>query len=427
MLNRFSANVASRVAITTFGLALVCWPAAAQQPTVPFKRLGMDAIRLSTGDAKSHPGYSGERLLGFIIGRDQQAKISLAVERKWLETTYPELAESKNTADKDSSAAAKQVLIDRIQVWMKERKKDGPLCLYLEEQINALETQGTAPDSKFVVFRLAADQISSTKTASPENRHIAGIAFQNDLENVSTRSAALLEKELKSQGIDAKKSQVDLTHDLPAGSGESEGQWKVRQALIEHSYREPLEYQGTGNKFYKSGGDANLMQVASDMLGSGGGSIAQLGAELGLPEFRQATANQNAWWENTCKAAEAAGFRGVLIKRLETKPLSASATVEVHFFAMQKPGSWVKVFRHSRSCNAAEVTEDQLQRLKQDPQVQSIETMTSGLGLSLGGKLDQALRMGAATQTALSWASASFEQFLAKHLDRLDKPAIMLP
>lgn len=423
---RFPAFVARcALSITIGATILLCNTASAQQPTVPTKRLGVDSIRLQGSDSQSNPNYAGKRLLGFIIARDQQASIQLAVGRQWLQTTFPQLAESKQTRERKLREEAKRVLVERIGQWMQHRKEDGPLLAYLEDQLSTLKTEKEEPAPKFFVFSLAKDQVKSVTMASPENRHVAGIAFQNDLENVTNRSAVSLRKELESRGVDVKKSQVDLSRELPADV-EPLDRWRVRQALVEYSYRLPLEYQGTGDKFYKSGSDTNPMQVANDLLGAGSGSIAQLGAELGLPEFKQLAGSQKSWWKDTCKSAEADGFRGVLIKRLETKPLSARASVSVHFFALLKPGQWTEVFRHSKSCNLADVTEEQLQRLRQDPQVQNIEKLTKSLGLSLDGKLDQAFRMGAATQTALSWASASFEHFLSKHLDRLDKPTIIL-
>ncbi len=388
---------------------------SAQQPTIAQKHLGTDLVRLR----------DGTRLQGFIIERDANNGLTVAVERKWLESTYPQLAEQAIKREQHQLAASHKVLVERIETWRRERETDKTLVVALDYQLEDLQSRQkkkTQP-TKFASLKLNDQQIASTTPASARNRQFAGVAFQHGLDDVTISSTVLLQRKLSEQGIDIQKTRVDLSAELPALAEESDKDWSVRQALFEHHYREPLEYQGTGTKFYKTGDEQDVMQVAADMMGSGN-SIAQLGAELGLPEFKQfAKKPTSDWWKETCKQAEADGFRGVLIKRLDNKPLSGTATVSVHFFAMQSPSNWSEAFRANATKNAADVNQDQLDRLKDDPQVKKITQMASGLGF--GDKLDTALRMGAATQLASEEAAAAFQHYLARYIDRLDRPPVV--
>lgn len=389
----------------------------AQQPTVPQKHLGTDLVRLR----------DGTRLLGFVIGHNASGAITLAVERKWLQASYPELADSAAKQEREQSAAALKALQDRIETWRAERDQDEVLASALDRQLEDLRNRKTdkSPPTRFATLTFTAQQVASKTMASQKNRQIAGVVFQQGLQDVTTSSAILLERKLTDRGIDATKTLVDLTSELASHHAESDEDWRVRQALFEYHYREPLEYQGTGTKFYKSGDDQDIMQVAADLMG-GGNSIAQLGAELGLPEFKQfAKQSDSQWWKETCEQAEADGFCGVLIKRLESQALSGAATVSVHFFAKQSAGQWKPAFRTTVVKRLSEVKQDQLDRLKEDPQVQKITQMTSSLGLSLGDKLDTALRTGAATQLALEEASAAFQRHLVRYIDRLDTPPMV--
>ncbi|GAB5403220.1 MAG: hypothetical protein Aurels2KO_14510 [Aureliella sp.] len=368
----------------------------------------------------------GTRLWGFIIERDTTGGLTLAVERKWLESTYPQLGERAIEQERQQSAASLKALVDRIQVWRRERKTDETLIAALDLQLEDLQRSQTttAKPTKFALLKLKEQQIASTMPASAHNRQIAGVAFQQGLDEVTTSSTVLLKRKLSQQGIDVTQTRVDLSAELPTLAEESDKDWKIRQALFEYHHREPLQYQGTGTKFYKSGEDQDVMQVATDLMGSGS-SIAQLGAELGLPEFQQfAKPDDTRWWNDTCKQAEADGFCGVLIKRLQTQPLTGAATVSAHFFAKLSAGNWTEAFRATATKNTSEVKQNQLDRLKDDPQVKKITQMASGLGFALGDKLDTALRMGAATQLAMDEASATFQHYLVRYIDHLDRPRV---
>jgi len=397
-------------------LALVVSKVAFAQPSLPPDKFrGLDVVRLADGNS----------LVGFALGNDDSGKVKFAALRSWLEDHRPDALQKQVEADRGASKRARMVLIDRAKQWRSERRGDRRLANFLEEQIAALELQADEPPSGtlFTVFQLSAAEIRRLKLASPKNRKIGGLAIQNQLDDVPYRSTVLLARELEQRGIEIDKQHVDLLGEVPHVDVESLQQWRARQAILEYHYREALDYQGTGTKFYKSGESPSPLTLMQDLGGIN--NISQIGADLGLPEFQQFKRGQNVdWWQPTCQAAEDAGFRGVVITRLMNLADTTSAKVVQHFFARLEPGNWFEVFRAESSFKTASVTEDQLKRIRDDPQVQKVESLAGSLGLSLGGRVDAALRKGVATELALSHASAEFQHFLAKYLDQLDEPSM---
>lgn len=385
----------------------------AQQSLPPDKFRGLDLVRLTDGNS----------LVGFALGQDDSGKVEFAALRSWLEEHRPDALRKQVEIERDAIKHVRTVLIDRAKKWRSERSDDRRLVNFLNEQIAELEARPNKPagGSLFTVYQLSAPEIRRLKIAPAKNRKIAGLAIQNGLRDVPYRSTVLLSRELEQRGIEIENQQVDLQGEVPRVALESIKQWRARQALLEYHYREPLDYQGTGTKFYKTGDAPSPLALMQDL--GGANSFAQLGAELGLPEFKQFERKQESdWWHSTCERAEDAGFRGVAMTRLGNLRDTSSAKVSQHFFARLEPGKWFEVFRAESIFKTADVTEDQLKRLRQDPQVEKIEQVAGSLGLPLGDRLDAALRKGVATELALSRASAEFQHFLARYLDRIDEP-----
>ncbi len=389
----------------------------AQLPQVSNSRLGVDSVTLT----------SGERLYGFILDQHSDRSVEFAVDRNWLQSTYPTLAADFVKFDNQRTQRIYEQKVQRIQRWMDARRDDQGLLIFLEKELAKFEfLKSDANDSKwFVRIALTADAYREMVIQPPERRKIAGLAWQHQLDSPTTTPVSLLEKQLVAKGIDLKTAKVNLVEQVSPAE-ENDRQWAARKAIVEYQHRKSLEYQGTGSVLLRKSQSPDLGALVGQMLGSGGGldAISQLGAELGLPEFKRPQASSD-WWKQATGDAEREGFCGVLITRMQQSQLSSEVVVELSFFAMEKPGEWIVAKQLKTTANADQQTAERLQQIQSDPQIKTVLDTLEGLGLSKDQSLiHQALQHGAATQQALQNAQGLFNEFLLQYTRNLDGPPV---
>jgi hypothetical protein len=209
-------------------------PVVAQLPTISHGRLGVDVVQLA----------DGKRIYGFLLDRNEAGGIVFAVERKWFERTWPDL--SAEFAQKELAARGEiqKQRLERLDAWSSERNSDIDRSLqqFLADEKTRLAAEpNAAPASLFLVLNLGPDAVKSVRSAGPEQRHIAGLAYQNGLQNIVVTSASALQRQLEEKGIDPATAAVDLAAHLPAAFAESDRQWAARQALVEFDQRKEYE------------------------------------------------------------------------------------------------------------------------------------------------------------------------------------------
>ena len=429
--------------LVSLGFASSC---LSQLPDVDDRRLGVDCLKL----------ISGERVYGFSLSefslsefspseislreqsrsRSTDASLRFAVERQWLEKTHPDLFERATDQEAAKYEKVRVELLERIDDWLAERSEavDQALRQFLQVERSRLAAADPSPAQRslFMVLMVPRAQVRELTLAKPQLRHIAGIAYHHDIENIVRTPATLLLKRMQELGIDPSAEAVDLSHKLPAMLGRSDRQWATRQALVEFQMRKPLEYQGTGATFLRRTENANAAQADIDSLvgqlmsSSSSDAISQLGAELGLPEFRNLRSENAHWWKKISQEAEAEGFRGVLVSRLKQNLLSPQVTVETSFLVRESEGNWFIALEFASTADANQQPADRTERIKDDPQIQSIVNALKALGLDASDRLEQALRHGAATEFAMNQATGQFFTLLSKHIKHLDHPEIVL-
>jgi hypothetical protein len=403
-------------------LAVVFFSANAwsQLPQVVDSRLGVDSVKID----------GGQRLYGFLLAMRPDRSIQFSVERKWLEKTHPKLFVEFSQQQRERAEKSRQQRIERIEVWLEQRRDDRGLAAFLEHELARFRdaTPEDLAEKKFVSIELASSRYRELSSQPADRRQIAGLAFQYALEAVTTTPVTQLKKQLIELGVDTESEAVNLSKEVEASS-ETERQWCARKAIVEHLLRQRIEYQGSGTMMIrKSEGAPDASALVAQMLDGGLGSdpISQLGAELGLPEFKKPQGQTDRWWKRATEEAERDGFCGVALTRLNQNALSSIVSVENYFFAMERPGSWFLVTRVSADADSAEQTADQLKRIQEDPQVKSILDTLKGLGLGNQALVEQALGHGAATQQAMQVATGLFNAFLTQHSRELDSPPIAL-
>ncbi len=393
--------------------------ALSQLPQFAESRLGVDSVKID----------GGKRLYGFLLSHRADRSIVFAVARQWLETTHPQLFAEFTGLERDRFGKLRQQRIERIEAWIESRADDRGLVAFLEHELTRFSemTLEDLDKRKFVTIELPPTRYREIFNQPADRRKIAGLAFQNDLEAVTTTPVIQLNKQLVELGVNVETESVNLSKEVES-TAETDRQWAARKAIVEHSLRDRIEFQGTGSMLIRKSDTPDVTALVGQILGGGLGDdpISQLGAELGLPEFKKPKEQSDGWWKRATEEAERDGFRGVSITRLNQNMLSSTVTVETYFFAIEKPGNWFQVAKFSGQASSADQTAEQLKRIQDDPQVKSVLDTLKGLGLGGQGTVEQALRHGAATQAALQDAAGQLNMFISQNSRELDSQPIEL-
>ncbi len=388
----------------------------AQSSSADFNKLGVDSVKLD----------NGKRLWGFALAVKPDRTLTFSADRALLKQSHPQLAAELAKAEAERFKSSQTRRLERIEAWLNQRSEDRGLAAFLNHELQRIEglTVEDLDKKKFLTVDLPANRYRDLMHQPADRRQIAGLAYQYDLEMVAVTVVTQLKKQLVELGADIEVEKVDLSKHVVA-TLDDDRQWAARQAIVEHSLRAQIEFQGTGAVLIRRSAEPDLNAVVSQLV-SGADPISQIGAELGLPEFSKARTPTD-WWRKATEEAERDGFRGVSIIRMNQNALSDVVRVDAHFFAMHQPGNWFEVVQFQAEANAAEQTAEQTARLKDDPQVKAILDTLNGLGLGDTALLDKSLRHGAAAQKAMQNASGQLNAFLTSHSRELDTQPIQLP
>ena len=406
--------------ILVFALLFTSASAHSQLPQIAESRLGVDSVKLE----------SGKRLYGFVLQQRPDRSLLFATDRNWLKQTHPSLLEEFSKLEGEKIKAASQQRVARIETWLAERPDDRGLVSFLDHELARSEDALKEPldQKKFIAVELTPTTYRELNIQPADRRKIAGLAFQHELESVTTSPVSQLKKRLIEAGVDVESEAVELSQHVTSIVNESDKQWAARKAIVEHLLRKPIEFQGTGTTFIRNSDKPDPAALIAQLMGSSVGSdpISQLGAELGLPEFKRPEAKGDSWWRASAKEAEKDGFRGFTIVRLEQNSFNPVVRVESYFFAMERPGVWFQVAKFVGTANANEQNANHIKSIQDDPQVKSVLDTLQGLGLGNQTMIDQALRHGAATQQALQDASGQLNAFISSNARELDSPPLAL-
>ncbi len=394
--------------------------AAAQLPQVADSRLGVDLVKLE----------SGKRLYGFALVQRPDRSVQFAVEREWLKVTHPGLYDEFTKLERDRFAAVRQQRIDRIETWIANRPDDRGLLAFLNHELARFQdaSEDELERKRFLLVELTQPEYRELVIQPPDRRKVAGLAFQHELGAVNITPASQLKKQLVEASVDVESEEVDLSKEVASTVTESDRQWSARRAIVEHVLRAQIEFQGTGTVFVRKSKNPDASALIAQMMGNGLGSdpISQIGAELGLPEFKKLEDRSDRWWKKAAEEAQRDGFRGMTVTRLEQNALSSTVRVETYFFAQEGPGEWFRVAKFVGTANTAEVDAEKVNRIAEDPQVKAVLDTLQSIGLASQTAIDHALRHGAATEKALQDASGEFNDFMSKHARELDSSPLIL-
>ncbi|MBS0267136.1 MAG: hypothetical protein JSS02_34740 [Planctomycetes bacterium] len=399
--------------------------AGADKP-VPAAELAVDVISVK----------GGPRLLGAVLGREENGQLAVAVRREWLAQTHPQLYDASQRDTLVQCEAALQTLRGRIADWRKARPAEGELAAFLKQEADRVEQdlqrlqagryQEPAP---FLLLDFPQSRAERVVVQTAARRAVALAAWQVPLERVETRTAASLTQELKQRQLAPVTDPDELLLMLPVRP-ESESAWVARRALVEYQLRKPFDLQGTGDLVFPVGEQAAGAQAGRLIEGvvknlTGGGLQGLLDQALdpsARPQAAGGGAGGEKWLASASQAAAAADVSGFRVTRVDQNLEAQQVSVETRFVVRFSDGAWRTVWSHTEKGDTTKVRGDLEQQIQQDPQVRQVLEIVKAVGLGGDEQVKLALRFGAATMDCQKQADNRFFRFRDRYLQSLDGP-----
>ena len=418
---------------------------------------------------------SGGEIRGAVVKRFPDGSLDVAVQRDWLETSAPEVAEVLGVAERRQTKAVMEALAkrlaaaiaalpesrtrtlgllrreaDRADDWLAAAERAGD---HDAAQQSVDERGGDRPirpraarrgETQFTLLRIAPKQVKRVQPSGQNAQRIARWAWSERLEDVEGRSAADLTKELKGRGIDPRSPPPGLGDRLPP-LPQDDREWAARMALVEDALGDAVAFQGFGDTVVKAGeaegGLAGLLPQLGQLLGGGKGALGGLGLDeiLGglkgsglpgvpaIPPAKPGNANPAArpaekWLASArAQAADAGHYRAT---RVNVDAAKGRAEVESVFEVRMADGSWETIWREVRAADAARANEAAVERITADERISGLLQTIRGIGLVDEASIMQAIRVGAATSTAQGEIDTAFNDYRSRHIQRLDGPPL---
>lgn len=372
------------------------------------------------------------RLRGAVIARRHDGSLVVAVSRTWLKQSQPDFFHDQQQQEIARRQAAYRQLLARIADWIAEPPQDEALLGFLQreaERLQAAVDEGKTerpPDSQLMLLVFAPGRVRALYVQPAARRQVALAAWHEKLPDVERRTSADLTEELRQKNPKLLKQPL-LLLDRLAWQGDDPRQWAARRALLEWTYRRPLEFQGTPDLLARTDTDGpapDITRLVSELLTAE--LNRQLGADLGLaPAGQKSNASP---LQAAAKTAEAENARGMRVTQVTHDLKTGRVTVVSQFYALMPNGRWQPIWTKRAIAETAAQKPDLIARIKQDPQVQRVRTLLAGLGAGAADKqFDRALRFGAAAYEAKDRVDNEFFVVRRLYTERLDGPPLFWP
>ena len=368
------------------------------------------------------------RMCGIVLDQDEQS-LSIVVRRDWLKESYPEFWQQHLAAETKELESARETIKQRIAEWREEYKGDDAAVVgeFLDNNEKLLELDKPVDVSKlaFTIVNLNRDQVGRVYAQTSDKHQLAGVAWSEKIEGVEHTSARVLQRKLKKNKVDVAGYDLKLGNEIPPMS-ESDEKWQARKALVEFSLLSRVEFQGTGTMFFQRGKTPTAAQAMQGVLSGGGFSqIDKLGKELGLPEFQDRGSNKRDDNESIApmiEAAEKANRRSFSVSILE-QGQTVKVKTKLYFRALDT--RWYPLKEFSNSERLSDQKMEEIDGVKQDPQVAQMLKMMGQLGAGVDASiLDQAMRSGVATKKALAKSMSELDEFVDQYSFEIDNPPV---
>lgn len=441
MAPRFAFLLHSSWNLTRNGLAqvpallgvLLFWMTVMVQllPSVGVAQGGRERIGVDIVNLKNH-----KQIRGTVLNPQGADDVQIAVHRNWLKKFDRELHDTLDKETKTEELVAWQTLLKRTEAWrptgnhagmdffmIKEKERIERL-VQAKEQVQKEQLE-EANGPQFFIIKVKRPLVANAIFATDPNRRIGMWAWAENLEKVESRSVSELTKELKNKQVDTSASPPDLS-DRFAIAPESESHWEMRLAILSQLLGESIEFQGTGDVMIQVGSGHEAPDMASLVGQTMQSQVTSLIEELSGPPKRagRASIQSSTWFKSAISKAEKIGAKYFRATSVGMDLQSQNATVESAFAVKLPKEGWKIVWQATGDESADNQSEENLERLKKDPQIEAISTQMNAIA-GFGESLDKALRFGAATMAAQQSVNEQFQLFSNKYSKQLDSPRMI--
>jgi hypothetical protein len=365
-------------------------------------------------------------LLGVILGSAGD-EIYIACRREWMQKNDSGYARRSQAIAAQEKQAYEQ-LRDRLELMLADQAELSYRFVLEQELDRARRWLATEPPepSEFVLLTLARSDIARAEPSQSAWKPLAIWSWGKQLDAPESQSPSKLQQGLEDLGVDWKGELPDLGRRFQAVP-QSDEEWHARLALVRFSRAQAIEFQGTQGLMLRVEDSSKPANVATLLMQSMKNSSQSLLKELlsgSDGPSKRSRSSDHPWLKDA--AAQLVNEEEDYLRAtfLEMDPVAESARVDSAFAVKLPNGQWKTVWQTAVDADRTTVTEADLRRLEEDPQIQSIRQLLAPLGLATDESLRNALRMGAATMQAQQQINSRFEFFRQRYQHRLDLPIL---
>lgn len=383
----------------------------------------------------------GAMLVGLMLG-DNPSEVFFACRREWMRAEDPHYAK-RSAAIASEERKAYEQLRDRLKP-MVEMSANEKHVFFLEQELeraqNWLDSE-THTESELVLLIVPKRDVKRLQLPEAARRleffNTAVWAWSKHLSEPENASVTSLREELQKQGIG-----LDVIADTPdlgrrfQAIPQSDLEWAARVAVVEYSRLRAIEFQGIQGMSIRiePGKEADvasllektLSRQTSSLLGEllGGKSSRKDGSSEERSQNPLTAGTAVRWYDAPRSQLHDPEEHYFRTTEVTTDLPSGNVNVWSAFVVKLPDGTWSAVWKTEIDENASQGRADSIQRLNEDPQIQSLKNLLGGLGLASEENLNRALQSGASTMQAQQEANHRFEKFRQRYLNQLDLPIL---
>jgi hypothetical protein len=355
------------------------------------------------------------------VSAGRGGSVELFVRRAWAEQALAKRFGQWEHASAGAAKAAIRQRRDRLEAWRRERAPnvvgDDRIIRWIDGELLRLAKPGATEASVLAKVRIPRGEIASVDRRPAPVERLLRLAWLCNLPDPETLSVDELKTTLEARGyaLDelAKKPPASLDR-LLALAPESDLTWLGRRAATELAVDNDLRFIRFHDTVLADSGAGQPLAGAG--LATAVGELKRLlDLDPGpkpdpLAEKLNAIANR--------------GRIGAVVTALEIQPDISAVTVESTLWVRQGK-RWLKLGSRNASVRPDDLGQDAGKDLAEDPQVKSAFQIADllGLGAIAPEVKSRSLKIGAATEKALSTVRAAAEQDLGDLALPVSEPA----
>lgn len=301
-------------------------------------------------------------------------------------------------------------VISRLRLSIEKLKIDAPDDLQqiglLEEVVERLHSN--AEDlPEFVVVEIEPKRLRKLETPAPNRRALATLALLNQIDDFENLHWKTVAARLQSIPAEQRKRPTPAT---PVTSPDVVAERIL--AAVDVRLNKATRLIRTGTAFVAEDAKPDLATLLSSLAGDSlQKTLQELLNETGGAAAKSPAAihaNEGTLPAAAIQIAEKSGHATAVVSSFEFDLAHGAASVTRQLFRTSKPGGWKLVSSVTGASTTRDVTQEQVQKIEDDPQIKQISGLLSQLSPD-GNSLKTALQMGAVVQSASSKADTAFQ------------------